>query len=103
MKHPFSTIVNRRIEEAMDAGAFENLPGAGKALDLSKDPFDTLIENARSEDGVTAPIVTLRAEIAAAKKQLETLDGEDRKRVMQQISDLQLRLALELERLKKSP
>ncbi len=101
MKHPLDFIVSNRIKEAEEAGAFENLPGAGKPLDLSKDPFDALMERAMTEDGANAPIVTMRAEIAAAKKQLDTLDGVERKRVMQQISDLQLRLALELESLKK--
>ena len=31
---PFSRIAERRIKEAMSRGEFENLPGAGKPLDL---------------------------------------------------------------------
>ena len=32
-------IVSRRIEDAMQQGAFDNLPGRGKPLDLRRDPF----------------------------------------------------------------
>src|SRR4051812_25579198 len=33
----FDSIVERKIEEALRAGAFDNLPGAGKPLDLDDD------------------------------------------------------------------
>lgn len=32
-------IVGRRIEEAMQQGAFDNLPGKGKPLNLNREPF----------------------------------------------------------------
>ena len=33
-------IAERKIQEAMEEGAFENLEGAGKPLDLSENPFE---------------------------------------------------------------
>ena len=32
-------IADRKIEEAMEEGAFENLEGAGRPLNLDEDPF----------------------------------------------------------------
>jgi len=38
MKHESS--VEKQIREAMESGAFDNLPGKGKPLDLSENPFE---------------------------------------------------------------
>lgn len=35
----WTDIVGQRIEQAIRDGAFDNLPGRGKPLDLAKDPF----------------------------------------------------------------
>ena len=35
----WTDIVSQRIEEAMRSGAFDNLPGRGRPLDLQRDPF----------------------------------------------------------------
>ena len=101
MKHPLDFIVSNRIAEAEKAGAFDNLPGAGKPLDLSEDPFDALMRRAMTEDGANAPIVTMRREIATLKKDLETKTGPDRKKALEHLSNMQMRLAMELESLKK--
>lgn len=33
-------VAERKIKEAMDEGLFDNLPGAGKPLDLTENPFE---------------------------------------------------------------
>lgn len=38
-KEGWSDLVERRIQEAMAAGAFDNLPGAGKPLNLDCNPY----------------------------------------------------------------
>jgi hypothetical protein len=37
---PFRLIADRKIQEAMDEGAFENLSGRGQPLPLEEDPFE---------------------------------------------------------------
>ena len=37
---PFRLIADRKIQEAMDEGAFENLAGTGRPLALGEEPFE---------------------------------------------------------------
>ena len=37
---PFRLIADRKIQEAMEEGAFENLSGRGRPLPLDDDPFE---------------------------------------------------------------
>src|SRR5437016_10186628 len=37
---PFRLIADRKIQEAMDEGAFENLSGRGQPLPLEEEPFE---------------------------------------------------------------
>jgi hypothetical protein len=37
---PFRLIADRKIQEAMEEGAFENLAGTGRPLPLEEDPFE---------------------------------------------------------------
>ena len=37
---PFRLIADRKIQEAMDEGVFENLSGRGQPLPLEEDPFE---------------------------------------------------------------
>ena len=37
---PFRLIADRKIQEAMEEGAFENLSGRGQPLPLEEDPFE---------------------------------------------------------------
>ena len=40
MVDAFRLIAERKIQEAMESGAFENLAGAGQPLDLEENPFE---------------------------------------------------------------
>src|SRR5437763_13242228 len=69
-------LAERRIEEAMREGKFNNLPGAGEPVDLSEMPAD---ENARMmwwalrvmrQGGSTPEEVRVRAEVDALKREL---------------------------------
>ncbi|HYW71740.1 MAG TPA: DUF1992 domain-containing protein [Pyrinomonadaceae bacterium] len=37
---PWESLVEKKIREAMDAGEFEHLVGAGQPIDLSENPFE---------------------------------------------------------------
>lgn len=102
MDHPLIDLISQKIAEAEKDGAFDNLPGSGKPLDLTHDPKDALVHRAMREGGIKAPIVAMRAEITEIKRRLSELTDEAaRKAEMQKLADLQTRLALELEALAK--
>lgn len=56
--------VERQIREAMEAGAFDNLPGKGKPLDLGNNPFEhpmmPTLRRVLRDNGVTHPLLDAR-------------------------------------------
>jgi DnaJ family protein C protein 28 len=74
----WGTIAENLIREAMEKGAFDDLPGKGKPLDLSRDPFeDPLAPTFRRilrDNGATHPLLearrALEEEIRAAREDL---------------------------------
>src|SRR5690606_32977311 len=61
--------VDRRIREAEDAGAFDNLPGAGKPIPGIDDPPDEnwWIKQKLKEEGLTVVPPVLEAKLALEK------------------------------------
>jgi hypothetical protein len=92
-------LADRRIEDAMKEGKFDNLPGAGAPLDLEPMPAE---ENARlmwwtlrilKQNDVTPQEVQWRKALDYLKAQLERLADESRlETVVKQINDLVHRL-----------
>ena len=88
-------LADRRIEEAMKEGKFDNLPGAGAPLELEPMPAE---ENARlmwwtlrilKQNDITPHEVQWRKALDYLKAQLERLTDESRlEAVVQQINDL---------------
>ena len=81
-------LADRRIEEAMREGKFDNLPGRGKPLDLEPMPAE---ENARlmwwaiklmRNADVTPDEVRLRKQIDGLRDQLATAGTEERVRAL---------------------
>jgi DnaJ homolog subfamily C member 28 len=70
--------VERQIREAMEQGAFDNLPGMGKPLDLGENPFEEPLAGTMRrilrDNGVTHPLIEVRrsleSEVDAARTQL---------------------------------
>ncbi|WP_380053325.1 DUF1992 domain-containing protein [Falsihalocynthiibacter sp. SS001] len=98
MSNPFSFIIDRVINKAKAEGEFDNLPGAGKPLDLEKmaknPPMNTILKNYN----VKPPAVVLNQQIQASYAHLKTLtDPDERKAEMKKLADLQLRYTLHLE------
>ena len=92
-------LADRRIEDAMKEGKFDNLPGAGAPLELEPMPAD---ENARlmwwtlrilKQNNVTPHEVQWRKALDYLKAQLENLSDESRlETVVNQINDLVRRI-----------
>lgn len=91
----FRRLAERRIEEAMREGKFDNLSGAGKPLELEPMPAD---ENARMtwwalrimrQNDFTPHEVKWRKAVDHLKSELEKISDEGRlTRVVQQINEL---------------
>ena len=94
----FESISEQRIADAVARGELDNLPGAGRPLDLDDDlliPEDQrmahrILRNA----GFQPPELGLRREIAELRTQLELLDEDRRSRAMQRLTLLMTRLSL---------
>jgi hypothetical protein len=92
-------LADRRIEEAMKEGKFDNLPGAGAPLDLEPMPAD---ENVRlmwwalrilKQNDFTPHEVQWRKAVEYLKAQLERLTEESRlESIVTQINDLVRRI-----------
>jgi hypothetical protein len=92
-------LAERRIEEAMKEGKFDNLPGAGAPLDLEPMPAE---ENARlmwwtlrilKQNDFTPHEVQWRKAVEYLKAQLERLTDESRlEALVTQINDLVYRI-----------
>ena len=83
------SIAERKIREAMEQGAFDNLPTKGKPLDLSEDPFEDpsmrmahrLLRNngfapwwVEEAKDIEASIERLRADLRVASQRPTVLD-----------------------------
>lgn len=68
----FESWVDRQIREAMERGAFDNLPGAGRPLELSDDP-DWWIKSKMEREGIKPAVpeaIALRREVDALQDTL---------------------------------
>ena len=94
----FEDLVERRIRGAMDDGAFDDLPGNGRPLDLDDDrlvPAEMrLAYRVLKNSGFLPEEVALRKEIADVEALLDgVLGADDRQRVDGRLALLRLRLA----------
>ena len=93
----FDAIIEAKIAEAQRAGAFDDLPGAGKPLDLDDDrlvPEDIrmayrILKNA----GFVPPEVEARKEATDLRKLIAaTVDQPEKRRVVSKLALLETRL-----------
>lgn len=79
----FETWIDRQIREAMDRGAFDDLPGAGKPLRNLGDRGDSWIMGKLQREGIEAPLpgkLALRREVHRIQDTLADVDDEARAR-----------------------
>lgn len=102
MDHPLIDHISRVIAKAERDGAFDNLPGAGRPIADLHAPGDAVLDRLMRESGAKPKGVTLSREIAEAKARLAELTGEDaRHEEMRRLADLEMRLALEMEAMRR--
>jgi hypothetical protein len=95
----FGSLVERMIRSAERDGAFDNLAGAGAPLDQEGDPHEAALKRMMGEAQIIPPAVVLKQQINASYARLKGLSGAaGRKAEMARLADLQMRLAMELER-----
>jgi DnaJ homologue, subfamily C, member 28, conserved domain len=91
------TLAEARIEEALAAGAFDDLPGAGRPLELDDDRL--VPEEVRAayrilrRAGFVPPEVEARKEMASLVTLIATLEhGAERRRALDKLAFIQARL-----------
>jgi hypothetical protein len=102
----FRRLAEGRIREAMEQGVFENLPGAGKPLDL-EEYFNTpeemrvaysILKNANC----APPEVELMKEVSRLEEAIAgTLDPATAKQLQRTLAHRRIQLAIFLERRRK--
>ncbi len=102
MDHPLSSLIDQIIQKAEKNGDFDDLPGAGKPLPPLRNPSDAVLSRIMKEADAKAPVVVLREQVLAASARLKTItDPEARKAEMLVLSELQTKLAIEMEAFRK--
>jgi len=99
-------IAENRIREAMQAGEFDNLPGAGKPVDL--EGYFKLPEHLRvafsilkSANCVPAEVELLN-EIATLERQLDAAPEDGKRAIRRALTDRRTQLAVVLERARRA-
>jgi len=99
-------IVEALIKEAQERGEFDNLPGKGKPIDLTK-YFEAPEENRVAQSvlknaGMTSPEVQLLKEIAELRQILGAVGNEKKQQEIQKrIQEKQIEFNLMIERQKR--
>ncbi|MCZ4262499.1 DUF1992 domain-containing protein [Limimaricola sp. G21655-S1] len=102
MDHPLIDHISRVIAKAEREGAFDDLPGAGKPIPDLHAPGDAVLDRLMRESGAKPQAVTLRAQVAEARTRLAETTGEaERRDAMQALADLEMRLSIEMETLRR--
>lgn len=95
MDHPLIGLIEARIREAEEAGAFDNLEGAGKPLPPEPDPENALLNRLAKENGAVPEFVSLSRELARLREELaETGDRTRRTEIMKEMSMMDARIEI---------
>jgi hypothetical protein len=105
MKMSFEKIAEKKIREAMADGAFDDLPNAGRPLDL-EDYFATpehlrMAHSILKSAGIVPAEVELLNELAVLEQRLRDATGAERKAAEEAVAAARLRLALRMEALRR--
>ena len=102
----FDRIVESKIQDALERGEFDNLPGKGKPIDLTE--YFEIPEEVRlahsvlKNAGMTSREVDLLKEIAELKQaEAALLDPQKKAEIQKQIQQKQVEFSLMIERLQR--
>ena len=102
MDHPLHDLIEAQLAKARAEGQFDDLKGQGKPLTHLKDMTNLAEIRLESAADTPSPLAFLRDDIAAEQAKLALITNADaRKEQMKVIGDLKLKLAIELETLKR--
>ena len=97
------SLIDQKMREAAQDGTLERLPGFGKPLDLSRDPYEAMLDRMHKAARTKPKAVTLKDQMAESTARLAGLtEPEARRAEMKVLADLQTRLAIEMESLRRS-
>ena len=95
MDHPLIDLINQKIREAEEEGAFDNLEGAGKPLPQVDDPENALINRLIKENGAVPEFVSLSRELARLREELREADDRTRRQdILKEMSMMEAKIAL---------
>ena len=97
MDHPLIDLIDIQIAKAQAEGQFEDLPGAGKPLDLAGDAQDAVLARMLKEAGASSPLVELKRQVDEAEVAVKAANGAARDAAVARLSELRVKLALEIE------
>ena len=102
MDHPLIDLIDQMVNKAQKEGAFDNLPGQGQPIARVDNPQNAVTDRIMKESGTKPLIVELQQRIAMETKALAALrDEEARKAQMRKIADLQTRLGIEMDAVRR--
>ncbi len=102
MSHPLNPAIEMAMKAADMSDEFKDLPGAGKPLEFLSRPKDAVIDRLMKENQAKPLAVQLKNKITELRQALKAeTDESERKSLMTEIADQQLKLDLELEALRK--
>ena len=93
MDHPLIDLIDAKVREAEAEGAFDNLPGAGKPLPTNEGAGDYLSQTMQ-QHGVVPEFVVLQKQLSELRSRLPDLPVSERRDVLQEIAELEPRVAL---------
>lgn len=100
-----SRIIERNIKKAIDQGAFDNLPGKGKAQRLTDlrfiPPEQRAAFLALRNSGSLPPEMELRKEIACLEEELQSAEEKDKPAIIKNITEKKMFYDILMERRKR--
>ena len=95
MDHPLIDLINQKIREAEEEGAFDNLEGAGKPLPQVDEPENALINRLIKENGAVPEFVSLSRELERLREELREADDRTRRQdILKEMSMMEAKIAL---------
>jgi hypothetical protein len=95
MDHPLIALIDERIRAAEAAGAFDDLPGAGRPLPPCDDPENAVLNRILKDNGAVPEFVSLSRELARLRAELaDSGDRTRRREILKEMSLTEARIEI---------